>query len=55
MTEWIYKWERNHWRTTTGEPVKNQSDIKRLHDLCKQITVKWVSPSYFIYINNYIF
>lgn len=56
MTEWIYKWKKNDWRTTIGEPVKNQSDMKRLHDLCEQITVKWVSPGYFDnYHNNYVF
>lgn len=42
MTQWIDKWERNGWKTSTGDDVKNKEDIMRLRGLTKRINVKWV-------------
>ncbi|KAI0886543.1 ribonuclease H-like domain-containing protein [Annulohypoxylon maeteangense] len=33
MNEWIYKWVRNGWTTTRGQPVKNRDLIEVASDL----------------------
>lgn len=30
ITEWIAKWQRNNWKTSAGEPVKNKDLWQRL-------------------------
>ena len=42
-TEWIKKWKKNGWQTSTAEPVKNKEDIVRLDKACQKIPVKWVN------------
>lgn len=43
ITKWIQKWKKNGWKLSTGEAVKNKSDLMYLDALCSQIKVNWVS------------
>lgn len=49
LTEWVHKWERNGWKTSTGDDVKNREDMEKLLCACKKIDVKWVSVFTCIY------
>ena len=44
ITDWLWRWEQNGWRTTSGDPVKNQLLWKRiLSHLCdRPISVRKV-------------
>ena len=45
LLEWSKNWERNGWKTSKGEPVKNKELWIRMLDLKKQfgsIEFKWV-------------
>jgi ribonuclease HI len=44
ITEWLPRWQRNGWRTTSKEPVKNQDLWRALNDALRthQITWHWV-------------
>jgi len=42
MTEWIFTWKNNGWRTSNNKDVMNKDEMLRLSNLCKQIDVKWV-------------
>lgn len=37
MTEWVFKWERNGWRSTKGSAVVNEGLFKRLLELVKRL------------------
>lgn len=40
---WIHKWNQNNWKTSTGNPVKNQDLWEKLDNLCKPHTLwEWV-------------
>jgi len=41
ITEWLENWQRNHWKTTNGEPVKNQELWRRLQTACQQHVIDW--------------
>jgi ribonuclease HI len=41
ITQWIDRWERNGWRTSTKEPVKNRELWQRLRELAKRLPVGW--------------
>ena len=41
ITQWIERWERNGWRTSTKEPVKNRELWERLRDLARRLPVGW--------------
>ena len=41
-TNWISTWKRNGWKSFSGGDVKNQSDIRKLDELCQQVKVNWV-------------
>jgi ribonuclease HI len=36
ITEWVHKWQKNNWRKSNNEPVKN---LNLWQDLQKQITI----------------
>lgn len=41
--EWVPKWEANGWKTSTGEPVKNRSELVELNNQLKKFdNVEWV-------------
>ena len=44
ITEWRHGWERNNWRTSTKEPVKNKELWQRLLALTdkRKVSVTWV-------------
>lgn len=37
LTDWVYKWNDNDWKTANDKPVKNQDILKPLHDIIKKI------------------
>jgi ribonuclease HI len=41
ITDWIFKWERNGWKTSGKEPVKNQELWKELKFLTTKYSVSW--------------
>ena len=50
MTEWYPNWERNNWKGSYGQCIKNLDDFKRLKELSAQVEIKWVS--FFCYEKN---
>lgn len=41
ITEWIKKWEKNNWKNSKKEPVKNKDLWIRLNNLCQKNNVVW--------------
>jgi len=42
MTKWIAGWKRKGWKTTGGDPVKNQDLVKALDaEIARHATVRW--------------
>ncbi len=41
MTEWLPEWERRDWKTSTGQPVKNQDLWQQLDSLSRGRHVEW--------------
>ena len=41
ITEWIKKWEKNNWKNSKKEPVKNKDLWMRLNNLCQKNNVVW--------------
>ena len=41
ITEWIYIWEKNNWKTTAKKNVKNVELWKQLYELTKKFEIKW--------------
>ena len=44
ITEWIKKWVKNDWKSSSKKPVKNKDLWVELNDLCQKnkVTWKWV-------------
>ncbi len=42
VTEWMFKWEKNGWKTSKGSDVKNRELIEELYHLTKNHSVKFV-------------
>ena len=44
ITEWIYNWKRNGWKTAAKKPVKNEDLWRELDDMVAkhQVTWQWV-------------
>lgn len=44
ITEWVFRWKKNGWRTSAGGDVKNRDLWERLNKLCKRLhpTFNWV-------------
>jgi ribonuclease HI len=41
ITQWIHKWKRNGWRTSTKEPVKNKDLWQALDQARRRHDVQW--------------
>ena len=41
ITNWIFNWKKNNWKTASKKPVKNEELWKRLDLLCEQHEVNW--------------
>lgn len=41
ITQWIFSWKRNGWRTASGKDVKNVDLWQKLDALCAQHQVSW--------------
>ncbi|GHU83669.1 ribonuclease H [Spirochaetia bacterium] len=41
MSEWIYTWKRNEWRTSDRQPVKNRDLWQELDALAESLPVVW--------------
>ena len=41
MEEWLAKWKKNGWRTTTKQPVKNADLWERLEAAAGEHTMRW--------------
>ena len=41
ITEWIKKWEKNGWKSSSKKPVKNKDLWIKLKDLCQKNKVQW--------------
>ncbi|MBA1338778.1 MAG: ribonuclease HI [Pelagibacterales bacterium] len=41
ISSWIYKWEKNNWKTSDKKNVKNIDLWKKLKELTKIYTVEW--------------
>jgi len=42
ITEWIHTWERNGWRTSGKQPVKNSELWRALLELSRGRQIRWV-------------
>ena len=41
ISQWIYKWKKNGWKTASKKPVKNKDLWKQLDYLIKDHTINW--------------
>ena len=41
ITEWIYNWKKNGWKTANKKKVKNIELWKELDLLCDEFEIKW--------------
>lgn len=41
MTSWIHGWKKRGWKTSGGDPVKNQELWQRLDKISNTHTVRW--------------
>ena len=42
MTKWIHGWRRKGWRTSAGEPVKNQDLVEALDaEIARHAEIRW--------------
>jgi len=42
MTKWIHGWKRKGWKTSGGEPVKNQDLVQALEaEIARHAAVRW--------------
>ena len=41
ITEWIYNWKKNNWRTSSKKPVANRELWIELDKLNSQMNVNW--------------
>ena len=41
ITNWIYSWKKNNWRTANKKPVKNKDLWIQLDSLAKEHSINW--------------
>lgn len=41
ITDWINKWKKNSWRSSSGDPVKNQEYWRELDSLVRNLSINW--------------
>ena len=41
MTEWIFNWKKNGWKTAAKKPVVNQELWQQLDTLSQQFNIQW--------------
>ncbi len=41
ISEWMANWKRRNWRTSTGQPVKNQDLWQQLDTAAARHTIEW--------------
>lgn len=41
MEKWIHNWKRNGWKTSTQNPVKNETLWRELDQLCTYHQIQW--------------
>jgi len=42
ITDWIKKWEKNGWKSSSNQPIKNKDLWLKLNKLCSEHSVSWV-------------
>ena len=42
ITEWIYNWKKNGWKTTNKQPVKNKELWTLLDLMASEFDIKWI-------------
>lgn len=41
ISNWIFNWKKNGWKTASKKPVKNKSLWQKLDFLCENHTIQW--------------
>lgn len=41
ITEWVFNWKKNNWKTASKKPVKNKDLWIKLEKLCEKNKVSW--------------
>jgi ribonuclease HI len=41
ITNWIFNWKKNNWKTSTKQVVKNRELWERLDNLCEKKNISW--------------
>ena len=41
ITNWIFNWKKNNWKTSTKQLVKNRELWERLDNLCEKKNIRW--------------
>ena len=41
ITNWIFNWKKNNWKTSTKKQVKNRELWERLDNLCEKKNISW--------------
>ena len=56
ITNWIFNWKRNNWKTSSKKPVKNKELWERLDELnlSKNINWSWVKAHNVDEFNNQV-
>ena len=42
ITDWIKKWEKNGWKSSSNQPIKNKDLWLELNKLCSDHSVAWI-------------
>ena len=41
ITEWVFNWQKNNWRSAAKKPVLNKELWAELYELSKDFKIKW--------------